>query len=233
MDGCKRIGQINGWMDWTKKTQNVCKWNEPEKQKKKLIRPKVYNKKTKTTNIYMCVSVKLIWHIRYIQQQQQPIYRIKPFFAYSHYYFIYFYFFALETTIVAMCCFVFGRRGCRFIYIKCVKEERRRKKKKKIVLHKLQPAINYNNTLCVILCFEMKMKIKWMTGFALAKRENNPEWIGFDWLDLTWLIDDYEIQRLFVCVWMYIVFQLEPLYQKAQKLLGWLMIFFFTWFYRL
>lgn len=157
---------MDGWIEWTKfswlyikKTQNVCKWNEPEKQKK-LIRPKVYNKKTKTTNIYMCVSVKLIWHIRYIQQQQ-PIYRIKLFFffAYSHYYFIYF--FALETTIVAMCCSVLVERGCRFIYIKCVcricvKEERRMKKK--IVLHKLHPAINYNNTLCVILCFEMKWK---------------------------------------------------------------------------
>ena len=230
---------MDGWIEWTKfswlyikKTHRMFANETNQRNKKKLIRPKVYNKKTKTTNIYMCVSVKLIWHIRYIQQQQ-PIYRIKPFFAYSHYYFIYFYFFALETTIVAMCCFVFGRRGCRFIYIKCVKEERRRKKKKKIVLHKLQPAINYNNTLCVSFFVWNEMKIKWMTGFALAKRENNPEWIGFDWLDLTWLIDDYEIQRLFVCVWMYIVFQLEPLYQKAQKLLGWLMIFFFTWFYRL
>ena len=189
---------MDGWIERKKHRMFANETNQ--RNKKKLIRPKVYNKNNKTTNIYMCVCVKLIWHIRYIQQQQQPIYRIKPFFAYSHYYFIYFYFFALETTIVAMCCFVFGRRGCRFIYIKCVKEERRRKKKKKIVLHKLQPAINYNNTLCVILCFEMKMKIKWMTGFALAKKRKQSEWIGFDWLDLTdWRLWDSTFVCLFVC----------------------------------
>lgn len=158
---------MDGWIEWTKfswlyikKTQNVCKWNEPEKQKK-LIRPKVYNKNNKTTNIYMCVCLKLIWHIRYIQQQQ-PIYRIKLFFFFFCLFALLFYlFFCVGNNDSCNVLFCFGRRGCRFIYIKCVKEERRRKKKKKIVLHKLQPAINYNNTLCVSFFVWNEMKWKW------------------------------------------------------------------------